>query len=213
MNKVQNGILAGVASGVIALAMITPSQAIDVSVGGISASVDTDNGLGASVGVDQGGTSAGVGASVGGGSVAGVDANASVGGAASVSSSTSVGGSGGVVDSGTTASLGGTGGVNAGVDANIGGGGGGIGVGVGVGIGPGGTGTPGTGTPRAGRPGSTNTGIFSSGNNIGQRALSGMSNQQIAVYRKRCVSILRDPNAWDYALVQMCKALRQAAAR
>lgn len=198
MNKVQNGILAGVASGVIALAMITPSQAIDVSVGGISASVDTDNGLGASVGVDQGGASAGVGASVGGGSVAGVDANASVGGAANVSSSTSVSGSGGVVDSGTTASLGG---------------GGGIGVGVGVGVGTGGTGTPGTGTPRAGRPGSTNTGIFSSGNNIGQRALSGMSNQQIAVYRKRCVSILRDPNAWDYALVQMCKALRQAAAR
>ncbi|MEQ9245146.1 MAG: hypothetical protein RLO21_04090, partial [Nitratireductor sp.] len=60
-------------------------------------------------------------------------------------------------------------------------------------------------------------GISGGGNrgskNFGRRSLSGLSDQQLAVYRKRCVNILRDPNAWDYDLVQLCKFLRQAAAR
>ena len=119
--------------------------------------------------------------------------------------------------------------MNAGVGATVGGNG--VNANVGLGIGGRGTtpgggtpggGTPGGGTPGGGTPGAKNPGtggggiiggIIGGGNRNGMRAVSGLSNQQIAVYRKRCISILRDPNAWDYDLVQMCKALRQAAAR
>ncbi|MCR4267788.1 hypothetical protein [Nitratireductor sp. ZSWI3] len=219
----RSKIFAGMACGAFALFVAAPAAAFDLggvsvggndsgglsaSVGGISASVGTNDGVSADVNADFGGANANVGASaLSGSSLANVDANASVGGSngLNASSSTTVGGGGNLIDSDTTASLGGSGGLNASVGATVGSGGVNANVDLGVG---GSTTSPGTGNPGTGN----GRGIFGGGKN-GLRAASSLSNQQIAVFRKRCVSILRDPNAWDYDLVQMCKALRQAAAR
>lgn len=194
MNGLRNGILKGLASGALILTVTTGAWAIDVSVGGLSGSVEADSG---------------------------VDASASFGDTVSATSNTSVGGNDGLVDSSTGASQGDNGGFSASV------GNGGVNTNVSSGdlnasIGTGNKTIPGLGTPGNNPGGNGQGGIFGSAaggrngatnNSIGRRALNNLSDQQIAVYRKRCVSILRDPNAWDYALVQMCKALRQAAAR
>ncbi len=224
MSRKYRTVLANLACGVVVLSMSMPAAAIDLggvsiggndrggvsaSVGGVSASVGTSNGVSADVNAGLGSTSANVGASVGGGSVAGINADANVGGAVGARSNTTVGGGGGsLFGSNTTASIGGDSGLNAGVNANVGNGG----LGTRLRLRLGADDSPGAGGPGVGGPGNGGGGI-GGGGSLGHRAISGMSDQQIAIYRKRCVNILRNPNAWEYDLVQLCKLLRQAAAR
>ncbi|EKF20320.1 hypothetical protein [Nitratireductor pacificus] len=234
MTGYRNRLLAGLAGSILALSLAAPAAAIDlggisvgdngggglsVDLGAASVSVGTSNGVSANVGADLGGATANVGASaLSSNSIADVNADATVGGSNGItaSSSTTVGSGGNLVDSNTTASVGGNRGLTAGVGATVGSGG--INTNINLGLGrpnattPPGTTPPGT-TPPGSNPGGIIGDIIGGGRNNAARAVSGLSNRQLAVYRKRCVSILRDPNAWDYDLVQMCRALRQAAAR
>lgn len=230
MTQIYKSITKTLKSAALVLTIATPAAAIDlggvsvggndkggvsVSVGGVSASVGTNNGVSADVGADLGSTSANVDASVGGGSLAEANADANVGNAVSARSNTTVGGGrGSLLDSNTTASVGGNKGLNAEVDINAGK----RGLGALLGFGRRPKDDPGTGGPGTGGPGNGNGGgLFGGGNgggkNAAERAIEGLSDKQIAIYRNRCGGILRNPAAWDYGLVQMCKSLTQASSR
>jgi hypothetical protein len=188
------------------------AQDIGVSVGGISAGVDvnTSNGLGVGADVSAGGSNgvnASADANVGGGSVAGADVNASVGGSNGVNAgaNANVGGGNGI-DAGATASIGGSGGVNANVGVGAGGGRG-VGVDANIGIGGGTTGTnpgtPGTGTNPSNLPGSLTPGQM--------QTLRNMSQDERRQLMVRCATI--NAASYDAALVNLCRLLRQTAAR
>ncbi|UHS59315.1 hypothetical protein [Agrobacterium vaccinii] len=181
------------------LALPFQAHSLDVSVGGVSASVGGNDRGGVSASASVGGSGginagAGVGGRSGGG--LGADVNASVGGRSGVNANTS-------------ASVGGKSGINADVNASAGkvnanakvgvGTTTGVGVNVGVGIGtpgvPGGPISPGT-TP----PGAVRDAIISYNN---------MSRTQQVRLAKRCVDILG--GGYDAALTQLCRMIHTAS--
>lgn len=184
------------------LALPFQAQALDVSVGGVSASVG---------GNDRGGVSASASVGGSGGINAGADVGGRSGGGLGADVNASVGGSNGV-NANTSASVGGRNGVNADVNASVGGRSGlnanvnvgaarttGIGVGVGVGIGtpgvPGGPVNPGT-LPR----GAVREAINS---------YNDMSRSEQLRLAKRCVDILG--GGYDAALTQLCRMIKTAS--
>lgn len=173
------------------------AHALDVSVGGVSASVG---------GNDSGGVSASASVGGSGGVNAGADIGGRSGGGLGADVNASVGGAGGI-NANTSASVGGRSGVNADVNASVGnvnatanvGVGRSTGVGVNVGIG-----TPGTPSgpisPGATPPGAVRDAIISYNN---------MSRSQQVRLSKRCVDILG--GGYDAALTQLCKMIRTAS--
>lgn len=215
MNLLQKRVVLYLAGTALAFLVAVPATAVDlngisigngdraleVSAGGISASIGTGNGLDANVSADLGAVDAGVNANLGGnGKVAGVDARASVGDAASARSQTSIGGSN-LIDSTTTASVGGRNGLSAGAGVSVGD------------KGVNGKVELGLGNPVKGGTGNGGAGNGGGGNGVAQRAVRNLSSEQIAVFRKRCIGILSSPAAWDRDIVQMCRLLSQAASR
>jgi len=108
--------MAAVSLGCAALTVPVPASALDIGgQNGISVG-SSGSGLGVSVGGANG-----VNASVEGTSNGGLGVNASVGGSTGVNSNTSIGGSSGGLGVNSTARVGGSRGVNADVDATVGG--------------------------------------------------------------------------------------------
>lgn len=179
------------------LALPVNAYALDVSVGGISASIGGNGSGGLSAGASVGG-SGGVnaGASVGGRSGGGVgaDVNASVGGSRGINANTSatVGG-GRLANVDVDASVGGSRGLNAKANVNVGGTRG-IGVDVGVGTGPG-----------AANPGANPS--FPSKGVI--RAYNEMSRSEQLRLAKRCVDIMS--GGYEADLVKLCRMIRTAS--
>lgn len=196
---------------VLTACLVLPFQAnaLDVSVGGVSASVGGNDRGGISANASVGGSGGiNAGADVGGrsGGGLGADVNASVGGASGLNANTSanVGGRGGV-NADVNASVGGSRGLNANVNVGVGPT---TGVGVDVGIGspgtPGGPVTPGTpgGTISPGTipPGAIRDAIYSYNN---------MSRNERVQLAKRCVDILN--GGYDAALTKLCRMIQTAS--
>ncbi|OCW55829.1 hypothetical protein [Hoeflea olei] len=188
MKDFRTKIVIGLAAGAFAFAVPLATHAQQA--GGVSVGGNGTGGLGVSA--DVGGVDAS--ASIGGGSVADVDA--SVGGADGANASASVGANGEPA---------------ANVDANIGAVTGDVDInagnepGIAAALGftgdddTAGAATPGTGTPGI-DPGMTG-------------AISSMSDAEVAAYKKKCVNILRAPASFDSDLVDLCRLVREAAAR
>ncbi len=180
------------------------AQALDVSVGGVSASVGGNGGGGVSASASVGGSGGiNAGADIGGrsGGGLGADVSASVGGSNGINANTSanVGGRNGV-NADVNASVGGRGGLNA--NANVGASAGsGVGVGVGVGVGTGRPGNPG---------GSVNPGTLPSGAvREAINSYNDMSRSDRMRLAKRCVDILG--GGYDAALTQLCRMIKTAS--
>lgn len=232
MTTISKRLAIGLSAGALALALPLSSHAQDggigVSVGGISAGIGGNGRGGLGVGASVGGVG-GVGASVGGtggntGSRGGLnaDVDAGLGGANGINGdvSASIGGSGGTsadadVSAGGNrgANLGASlrisgptdldatvganlGDLNADVDANAGDG---IGLAAALGF----TGNDDDATD-PGTPGIDPDPVGS---------VSGMSDEKLAAYKKKCIDILRSPARYESDLVDLCKLVREAAAR
>ncbi|MAY60980.1 MAG: hypothetical protein CML29_02110 [Rhizobiales bacterium] len=230
MTNINKKLMIGLAAGALAVAMPLSASAQSLGIG------STDSGgVGASVG---GNGSGGLGASVGLGGAGSVDA--SVGGTGTgglgADAGANVGGTGGV-DAGATASIGGSDGTSADVDASVGGTGGtgntnlgaslrtsgptdldanvdanvgdlnadadvNIGDDTGIAAALGFTSDDDAAEP--GTPG-IDPGITSS--------VSNMSAEELAAYKKKCIDVLRSPASFESDLVDLCKLVREAAAR
>lgn len=167
------------------LALPFNAYALDVSVGGVSASVG---------GNDRGGVSASASVGGSGGVNAGADIGGRSGGGLGADVNASVGGRSGV-NADVNASVGGRSGLNTNVNVGVGGTTG-VGVGVGVGIGtPGTPGAPGTASPGAVRNAIT--------------AYNDMSRTEQLRLAKRCVDILG--GGYDAALTQLCRMIQTAS--
>lgn len=179
------------------MALPMNAHALDVSVGGISASVGGNGSGGLSAGASIGG-SGGVnaGASVGGrsGGGLGADVNASVGGSKGINANTSATlGGGSLTNVDVDASVGGSRGLNVNANVNVGGTKG-VGVDVGVGTGPGAT-NPGS------NPSFPSKGVI--------RAYNEMSRTEQLRLAKRCVDIMN--GGYEADLVKLCRMIRTAS--
>ena len=176
--------------------------ALDVSVGGINASIGggANGGLNANASVSTiGNTQANVNATIGGsGNVAKADANASTGLV------------GGRTDANVAARIG-SGGANAGVAVGSNSLGGNTAVNVSIGLGGSRGGGNGGGGGMGGAGGPTLFGRGDGGTVPTQviRYYSGLdSNEQVAM-KKKCGSILLQPSVYDDGLVSLCRMLRR----
>ena len=188
----------------VSACIVLPFQALalDVSVGGVSASVGGNDRGGLSANASVGGSGGiNAGADVGGRSRGGLgaDVNASVGGRGGINANTSasVGGRNGL-NADVNASVGGSRGLNA--KANVGvGGKTGVDVNVDVGIG-----TPGTPTGPI-SPGTTPLGAVRDA----IVSYNNMSRSQQVRLVKRCADILN--GGYDAALTQLCRMIQTAS--
>ena len=195
MSRLRNRILATLASGAVLLTLNLTAGAADVTIGGAgvngkaSATTGSTTRASASIGAPSG---------TNGTATASIDG---VGGSNNAAASLGTGGTNGTA----TASIGGVGGSNS-VGVNVGAGN--TGLGIGATLGPSGTNIA---IPTA--PGTVSGNAIGLGSVGGAGAtrlssrLAGLSNAEVARYKRRCAEILANLSSYDHDLVGLCQML------